>query len=240
MKILVAAILVLILSSCSGVQMPRDSAEKHVASQLVTQEGEENYWWYARFKMPWPEADSTPKFSNDLIIVNEVIAPVLAVHTDDIKLWRFHRRAKRDAAGHQFSFIFYGPVETAREIFKQITGNPLLAELIDSEILLEVKLDDPGKPGKKEIADTSDPSWPSSLQNSWPYFIMGVSVMYMDLVQQELDQDRLKHISLATARLNEYQAANNRVTLLWKEQGSHALFHHISGIFAYETVEVQF
>ena len=240
MRILLAAILVLMLSSCSGVPIPRESAERHVASQLVVREGEENYWWHARFKMSWPVAESTPNFSQDLIIVNEVIAPVLAVHTDDIKLWRFHRRAARDVGGHQFSFIFYGSPETARGIFDQMNQGPVLAELIDSEILLEVKLDDPGKPGNKEIADTSDPAWPSSLQNSWPYFIMGVSVMYMDLVQLELDQERLKQMSSATARLNEYQAANDRVTLLWKGQGSHALFHHISGMFAYETVEVQF
>lgn len=240
MRILLTAVLVFILSSCSGVQMPHEPAERQVASQVVTREGEENYWWHARFKMSWPEADSTPNFSNDLIIVNEVIAPVLAVHADDIKLWRFHRRAGRDNGGHQFSFIFYGSPETARGIFDQIDQNPVLAELIDEEILLELKLDDPARPGKKEIADTSDPTWPSSLQQSWPYFIMGVSVMYLDLAQQELDQQRLRQMSSAKARLNEYQAANDRLTLLWKAQGSHALFHHISGIFGYETLEVQF
>jgi hypothetical protein len=240
MRTLLTAMLVFILSSCSGVQMPHESVERHVASQVVTREGEENYWWHASFKISWPEADSAPNFSNDLIIVNEVIAPVLAVHTDDIKLWRFHRRAGRDAAGHQFSFIFYGTPETAGGIFNQLKQNPLLAELVDSNILLEVKLDDPTKPGKKEIADASDPSWPPSLQRSWPYFIMGVSVMYMDLVEQEVDQERMKKISSVTARLNDYRAANDRLTVLWKEQGQHAFFHHIGGIFGYETVEVQF
>jgi hypothetical protein len=195
MRILLTAMLVFILSSCSGVQMPHEPAERHVASQLVTRAGEENYWWYARFKMSWPETIKAPDFSKDLIIVNEVIAPVLAVHMDDIKLWRFHRRAARDIAGLQFSFIFYGSPETAREIFNQIDQNPVLAELINEDILLELKLDDLAKPGKKEIADTSDPSWPPSLQNSWPYFIMGVSVMYLDLAQQELDQERLKQMS---------------------------------------------
>jgi hypothetical protein len=57
-------------------------------------------------------------------------------------------------------------------------------------------LDDPARLGKKEIADTSDPSWPPSLQQSWPYFIMGVSVMYLDLAQQELDQGRQGSMSI--------------------------------------------
>jgi hypothetical protein len=242
MRIVLITLLATILCACAGVnKTPEPVVVKHLNSpQEIRLSGQDNYWWHARFKMLWPEAVKVPDFSKDLIIVNELITPVLAVHADDIKLWRFHRRALRDTGGLQFSFIFYGSPETAREIFNQIDQNPVLAELINEDILLELKLDDLAKPGKKEIADTSDPSWPPSLQNSWPYFIMGVSVMYLDLAQQELDQERLKQMSSVTARLNEYQAANDRLTLLWKEQGSHALFHHISAIFGYETLEVQF
>lgn len=232
--------LALTLASCASVEVPHEPTEKHVASQLLIPQTEQNYWWNVRFRMSWPQSEAAPDFSRDLIIVNEVLAPVLAVHTNDIKLWRFHRRAGRDALGQQFSFIFYSPPKTAGKIFAQINQNPLLAELIDNEILLEVKTDEAMQPHSKAIAGTSDRSWPQSLQNSWPYFIMGVSVMYMDLLEQEVDQAQLNDIHSVTERLKYYREANERLNALWKEQGAHALLHHISALFAYEPVEVQF
>ncbi len=108
MRVLLLVLMVVVVCGCAGVEKsPEPVVVKHISSpQEMRLSGEDNYWWHARFKMSWLKADSAPDFSKDLIVINEVIAPVLAVHVDDIKLWRFHRRAGRDAAGHQFSFIF--------------------------------------------------------------------------------------------------------------------------------------
>ncbi len=65
-------------------------------------------WWYAKFRMDWPK-DAEPLWHMDPLLAHRVIAPVLSRYSEEISLWRFHRRAAPDASGHQFSFIFYHP-----------------------------------------------------------------------------------------------------------------------------------
>ncbi|MGB0712382.1 MAG: hypothetical protein ACPGUC_02370, partial [Gammaproteobacteria bacterium] len=55
-------------------------------------------WWYAKFRFHWPEDQDTPDWLLDGMVAREVVAPILAAHGDDIRLWRFHRRAARDAS----------------------------------------------------------------------------------------------------------------------------------------------
>ncbi len=81
----------------------------------------QNGWWYARFVMNWP-ADKEPSWYIDPLLAHRVVSPVLDRYGNDIVLWRFHRRAARDQAGHQFSFIFYATPETAREVFARPPG----------------------------------------------------------------------------------------------------------------------
>ena len=69
-------------------------------------------WWFARFRMHWP-AEEQVNWHLDLLIAHRIVAPALARYGDEIRLWRFHRRAVRDQAGHQFSFIFYASAQTA-------------------------------------------------------------------------------------------------------------------------------
>jgi hypothetical protein len=65
-----------------------------------------HYWWYARYRLEWPQG-AEPDWPVDLLLADRVIKPVLQSHRNEISYWRFHRRAIRDEAGHQFSFIFY-------------------------------------------------------------------------------------------------------------------------------------
>ena len=73
-------------------------------------------WWHARFRMNWPP-DTDPIWYMDLYLAHQVILPLFQAHQNDIHLWRFHRRAARDGAGRQFSFIFYASPRAARNIF---------------------------------------------------------------------------------------------------------------------------
>jgi hypothetical protein len=44
---------------------------------------------------------------------------------NDIYLWRFYRRAARDEAGHQFSFMFYASSLTAYSIYQDLSNDIL-------------------------------------------------------------------------------------------------------------------
>ena len=197
------------------------------------------YWWFARFEMNW-EDGSRPDFSQNLIIAREIVAPVLSRHADDIVLWRFHRRAARDAAGHQFSFIFYSDPGAARRIYEDISLNPLVASLMKGGNLVQLRFDDPETPVRPDISGTSDSNWPGAMQNSWPFFIMGVSLMWLDLVEQTVDVDELAARPDLPERLEYYRDVQADLTALWRQFGHHALFHHISGIFGYEPLEMRF
>ena len=65
----------------------------------------DRFWWQFRFKLQWPDGEP-PELSRHLLIVDQIIAPVLEEYEEDISLWRFHRRAARDQAGHQLRLIF--------------------------------------------------------------------------------------------------------------------------------------
>lgn len=199
-----------------------------------------HYWWYARFKMVWQEELDSLDFSSNLIIAHQIINPVLEKHHKDIKLWRFHRRAANDSAGHQFSFIFYSTPENARKIFRQINSNPLSAQLINEKILEKIRLDDPDKPKLPGIEDTSDKSWSIAIRKSWPYYIMGVSILWLDLLNQETIQGKLETSKSIKSQQDQYKQINEKITQQWKLQGKHAFFHHISGIFGYEPLEVRY
>lgn len=199
-----------------------------------------HYWWYARFKMAWLKEADSPDFSTNLIIAHQLINPVLEKHHEGIKLWRFHRRAANDSAGHQFSFIFYATAENARKIFQQIRTNPLTKKLIDRTIVELILFDDPDKPKRPHIEDTSDKSWSETIQKSWPYYIMGVSTLWLDLLNQETVLENLDTTKSIKSQQAQYQIINNKITQQWNSQGKHAFFHHISGIFGYEPLEIRY
>jgi hypothetical protein len=238
-KLTTGLLLGVLLAACAHQRpaVSTDTGALPAPDMQVDQQG--LYWWYARFEMDWGE-ERRADFSQNLIIAHEVVAPLLLRYSDEIELWRFHRRAAHDVAGHQFSFIFYASPEAARAIFDAISASALVDELLDSGDLVALKLDDPGRPQRSSIAGTSDSSWPRRVQNSWPYFIMGVSLMWLDLLEQTVDREALGALTDIPGRLEYYRKVHEDITALWKEVGRHALFHHINAIYGYEPLELVF
>jgi hypothetical protein len=190
------------------------------------------YWWSCRFKVVWPPAQD-PDFAVDLLLAHAVVGPVLREYGDGMALWRFHRRASRDKTGHQFSFLFHSDSGTAVEVFRKIVQTPTLREALSAGIVETVNVDDPGKPVRPRVEDTSDPSWSPSLQRSWPSFIMGVSSLWLGLID-EATAELPDEGSTIHARLESYRKANTRVTSIWHKEGQHAFLHHLNAIFGYE------
>lgn len=190
------------------------------------------YWWSSRFRIQWPEGEPSP-WHPDLLLADLVIRPILVDEAEGIPLWRFHRRARRDGAGRQFSFIYRATPATAQRIQARIDADPQVGRLLRKGTLLAVEHDDPVRPQRPGIGDTSDSAWTPEMQRAWPSFIMGVSQLWLDLIR-ELDARKV----LPRATDARYAALNEELETLWREQGGHALLHHLSAVFGYRELYV--
>jgi hypothetical protein len=193
-----------------------------------------NGWWYARFRINWPP-ETDPIWYMDLYLAHQVVLPLLQAHQNDIQLWRFHRRSARDGAGRQFSFIFYASPRTARNIFQTLQSDPMVSDMKSTGVIDDVVCDDPAKLTRPNIEDTSDKNWPVSIQKTWPYYIMGVSQMWLNLIAQVADDD-MKSDSPSSIKEIEafYKQVEETMTDLWQKQGRHAFMHHLNALFGYK------
>lgn len=198
----------------------------------------ENGWWAARFQFAWPQ-DADPAWHLDALVAHQVVAPVLAAFADRIPLWRFHRRAARDATGHQFSFLFYATASTAKAVIGALRTDSRLALLKESGRLLQARYSDPMTPGAPNVADTSDSKWSDSMRRAWPHFIMGASRMWLELIEDicvRTDEGRPPEAPLAMAAF--YESVDAALGRIWQEEGRHALLHHLNALFGYGPVVV--
>jgi hypothetical protein len=195
-------------------------------------------WWAVRFQLNWPE-DASPAWYMDTLIAHRVVAPTLGRYQEKIDLWRFHRRASRDSAGHQFSFIFYTDLVSARLITDELRNDALVASLMRSSSVRRVLSEDTQSITKPEIADTSDPVWPPAVQQAWPYFIDGVSRSWLELVEQTAQRSRPAVDDMSVSVLQDYyRTIDKEVQEAWETQGRHVFLHHLNAIFGYAPVVV--
>jgi uncharacterized protein YceK len=228
LKILVPAAIfaVLSVSGCASVRelKPRGGGEEAA-------ETAKNAWWYASFQIHWPR-DQEPSLNTDLLIAHMIISPVLDRYRQDLVLWRFHRRAAPDEAGHRFSFIFYTSAANARRIYAAIDSSPVLDRLKAGGVIEKVSFDDTGAPKRLGVESVSDGHWSFPLQKAWPYFIMGASQTWLDLIDQYAGEEGKKAAS--TAELQAvYDRVGKEVEGTWQREGAHAFLHHLNALFGY-------
>jgi hypothetical protein len=238
-KIIVLLSIFSFMAGCATTQPERATVNiKTLPGELISRD--EKSWWRVQFVKSWPE-DTPAIFYYDPLIAEQIIHPILIEHHEHIELWRFHRRAVRDAAGNKFSFIFYTDAANARLIKQEISANNILQRMVDAGLIEDVWYSDYDAPENKNISHTSDAAWPVEIQNSWPYFIMGTSQGWLALIG-EIAHD--KPINAAQATLDElieyYKDINEEIDDMWRKFGRHAYMHHISGIFAYRPIEISF
>lgn len=222
--------LILIVGCSSLGQIQTREIRPYTTESLATGNG----WWYARYRMTWPP-DTEPIWYMDLYLAHQIIMPLLLEHQNEILLWRFHRRAARDGAGRQFSFIFYASPQTAQSIFQSLQSNPLVDSMKFAGVIDEVIYDDPAGITRPNIEDSSDGNWPVSIQKTWPYFIMGASQMWLNLIVQVAD-DQLKNNTPTSVQEIEtfYRHVDETVTDLWQNKGRHAFMHHLNALFEFK------
>lgn len=230
MRILVLATIALLLSGCATLQPTPARESPHGVSD------EQSFWWYARFALAW-SGDGTPDWHLDPLIAHRIVEPVLEAHRPDIGLWRFHRRAAHDAAGHQFSFIFHADADTARDVYAELADNPILQALQNAE-RVRLKTDDLTAPTRPDVAATSDPNWSPALAQAWPYYIMGVSEMWLSLVRQYAADRPLAGGADLQALAGTYKHVSARLDETWSVEGQHALLHHLNAVFGYQPLTI--
>lgn len=224
--------LVLTVGMLGGCATPPVATSERVETAIPLADGTES-WWYVRFRLTWPEEEE-PLWWPDLLLADRVIGPVLDAEREAISLWRFHRRAARDEAGRQFSFIFRAMPATAGHINTLIAVNPWLARLQREGVVQTVVYDDSNHPQRSGMGDTSDKSWSPELRVAWPYFIMGVSRLWLELIREI----RKKKEEQPTEPLARYAAIEKVLNALWQDEGAHALLHHLSAVFGYQELTV--
>ena len=233
------ALVVLLITAVGGCASTGVTPSSVSAPTKETEEASPNGWWYGRYVMSWPEGKD-PSWHLDLLLAHRVVSPVLNRYRGDIVLWRFHRRAARDQAGHQFSFIFYSSPEIARRVFTALQSEALLGKLKERGVLIRDSYDDTSAISRPNLDDTSDRRWSPALQKSWPYYIQGVSEMWLNLILQMASESSSdKGLAGLDDLLRSYEQLNSTIGQLWREEGQHAFLHHLNAIFGYESLMIR-
>ena len=228
---------ILLLSSCAPKASPFPYTMPATAALGTSGAGGEKSWWICRFKISWPpgaEADGTV----DLLLAHAVVGPVLHEHSKDLSWWRFHRRALRDEAGHQFSFLFYSTPSVSLQIMEALKESKVLQQALSARIVEKLSFDDPAKPTRTQIQATSDSHWSPALQRNWPSYIMGVSSLWLGLIDDFM-AGVPAHDDDFSGLLEQYREADSKVTALWREEGQHAFLHHLSAVFGYAPLMIR-
>lgn len=228
--------MLLTLPACTRVVTVRAPADS-VPSGSTNAAGDGDAWWSIAFRMRW-DPEQTPDWHLDPLLAEQVCAPALAEFDPPISLWRFHRRAANDEAGHRFSMLVYTDPLTAEVLYRQIRATSVLQWLESDARIDSVNMTKVERPELPSIARTSDAAWPSEIQASWPWFIMGVSQTWLSLIQQVTAEQPLDEPS-PDALLDYYRTVNDRVTALWRDNGQHVYLHHLNALFGYQPLLIR-
>jgi hypothetical protein len=208
---------------------------------------EQSYWWYVPVQMVWLQGQPIA-WHMDVLLAHQLFKPILLDFSDDIELWRFHRRAARNKAGHRFSFIFYARKASAVAILNRLAENTLIPKLLAANRVKKIYLHERNKRPSPAIEATSDKNWSQSMQRAWPYFAMGVSQVWLSLVDQHVTATarggensvvpNLLADNDVDALLRFYEQIDEKMVATWETEGGHALLHHLNAIFGYGEVAI--
>ena len=229
-------ILIFFLSACASRQTVFPPALATIFPKDDKGPAEGWSWWVCRFKTQWPP-EGEPLWAMDLLLAHAVVGPVLKEYANEIHWWRFHRRAGLDEGGHQLSFAFYSASPVAHQIMGTLKQSTVLRQAMDAHLVEKIIFDDPGSPDHPQIEDLSDHLWSPKLQRNWPSYIMGVSSLWLGLIDDTM-ADIPGQSDDILMLLDRYVEAEKKISTLWYKEGQHALIHHLSAIFGYKPMRI--
>ena len=228
----------LLLTGCANIIETRDEASFEPAPMESAPDLSGGAWWQLRFKLNWTEG-TAPDFSGHPLLAEQVLLPLIVEHQESMPLWRFHRRAGRDGAGHQFSLIFLADEKTADAIGGAIENDELIAWLKQEGMLEKTSLARRGPEELAKLEETSDPAWPLEIQRSWPWFIMGVSTAWLMQVQEISQRQGLPETATYPELHDHYRRVSTTVDAQWRDFGQHAYLHHLNAVFGYQPIKIR-
>lgn len=225
------------LAACSpAVWTAPDAGGTAPASIKVDTSG--TAWWKIYFRIARGESEE-PAWHIDSLLADRVLAPIIAGAENRIALWRFHRRAAWDDAGHRLSLIFYSDRDTARALNNEVEKSQMVALLREEGLLVETALADLSAPAAVGLGEAADPSWPDTVQRSWPWFIMGVSQSWLGLIREVKKTRPLAEDASIGELIAYYRGIHEEVSALWREHGQHAYLHHLNALFGYQPLIIR-
>ena len=232
------ALLALLLSqsACTRVVTVRAPAND-LPPVSMTAAGDEDAWWRIAIRMRW-DPEQTPEWYLDALVADQVHAPALSDAGSAIALWRFHRRAADDEAGHRFSLLVYTNAVSAHILYRQIREASVLQWLESDGRITSVTMSKVERPELPPVARSSDTAWPAEIQASWPWFIMGVSQTWLSLIREVAAERPLAEPS-PTMVLDHYRDIDERVTALWRDNCQHVYLHHLNALFGYQLLIIR-
>jgi hypothetical protein len=244
-RLVAYGLLVILLQACAAISPQTSATEQvpvHEKKLSTTVQPQQSYWWHVKIKVAWPEGQE-PAWYMDILLARQIFKPLLLEHALDIEMWRFHRRAARDSAGHEFDFIFYSKPAAAKAIFSSLSTNSLIQNLIAAGKVEKMILYDGNKKPSPAIEATSDRNWSLEMQRAWPYYAMGVSQLLLSLTDQYVASALHNGENSPNEKNIEelagfYRKINDKLVATWKNEGGHALLHHLDALFGYNELFV--
>jgi hypothetical protein len=123
-------------------------------------------------------------------------------------------------------------------VFAEIDKSEVLKDSLNANIVRKVVMDDPRHPQFPNIGDTSDRLWSPEVQKNWPLYIMGVSSLWLGLIAEYI-QDSSKSSNNIRELLEEYREVDAKITDNWRNEGQHALLHHLNAVFGYKPMLIK-
>ena len=233
---ILALAMLLTLTACAQVVTVRTPPQDLPAGSVDTAGGNDA-WWTIAFAIRW-DRENEPDWHLDALLADQVCAPSLAALNTHVRLWRFHRRAGRDETGHRFSLRVYTDAQTADNLYARMRESSVLQWLESDERVTSVTLARMHAPAPPSIAGSSDSAWPPEIQESWPWYVMGVSQTWLSLIDQVKAEDPFEETSTA-ALLDYYVTVNDRVSALWRMHGQQVYLHHLNALFGYAPLVIR-
>jgi hypothetical protein len=119
-----------------------------------------NHWAAIHFHIAW-KANTSPAWHVGVLLADRVLRDTVIAYGADLILWRVHRRAAPDEAGHRFSFTFFASPSVIKAITAHITTHPDVKALLAGGLVDRVVISDDHQ---SDIGATSDPTWAPELQ----------------------------------------------------------------------------
>jgi hypothetical protein len=111
---------------------------------------------------------------------------------------------------------------------------PLVKGMLADGVIQDVITDAVDHNDRPNVGDTSDPTWSPVMKNAWPHYIMGVSRMWLEMIDAVSQERGIAKDPTLVQLLAHYERVNDEVTHIWQQEGYHALLHHLNAIYGYE------